>query len=145
MKRKSLLTSILLSSAGMLAAALIAVCLIFSINVNIRYSSSIKSDLYHTVASESAKMETWFTKHVAIAEDFAKTAVMYDLHGDRLQTHMLNVVHTSSASIMNGYLAWETDTHGMVCSVFPVGDDYVAQSRPWYQSAKIRYILYKTM
>ena len=136
MKRKSLLTSILLSSAGMLAAALIAVCLIFSINVNIRYSSSIKSDLYHTVASESAKMETWFAKHVAIAEDFAKTAVMYDLHGDRLQTHMLDVVHTSSESIMNGYLAWETDTHGMVCSVFPVGDDYVAQSRPWYQDAK---------
>ena len=136
MKRKSLLTSILLSSAGMLAAALIAVCLIFSINVNIRYSSSIKSNLYHTVASESAKMETWFTKHVAIAEDFAKTAVMYDLHGDRLQTHMLDVVHTSSASIMNGYLAWETDTHGMVCSIYPVGDDYVAQSRPWYQEAK---------
>lgn len=136
MKRKSLLTSILLSSAGMLAAALIAVCLIFSINVNIRYSSSIKSNLYHTVASESAKMETWFTKHVAIAEDFAKTAVMYDLHGDRLQTHMLDVVHTSSASIMNGYLAWETDTHGMVCSVFPVDDTYVAQSRPWYQNAK---------
>lgn len=136
MKRRSLITSILLSSAGMLAAALIAVCLIFSINVNIRYSSSIKSDLYHTVASESAKMETWFAKHVAIAEDFAKTAVMYDLHGDRLQTHMLDIVHTSSASIMNGYLAWETDTQGMVCSVYPVDDDYVAQSRPWYQNAK---------
>lgn len=136
MKRKSLLSSILLSSAGVLAAALIAVCLIFSINVNIQYSSSIKSDLYHTVASESAKMETWFTEHVVIAEDFAKTAVMYDLHGDELQKHMLDIVHTSSESIMNGYLAWETDTHGMVCSIYPVGDDYVAQSRPWYQDAK---------
>ena len=136
MKRKSLLSSILLSSAGMLAAALIAVCLIFSINVNIQYTASIKSDLYQTVASESAKMETWFTKHVVIAEDFAKTAVMYDLHGDKLQTHMLDVVHTSSDSIMNGYLAWETDTSGMVCSIYPVGDDYVAQSRPWYQDAK---------
>ena len=136
MKRKSLLSSILLSSAGMLAAALVAVCLIFSINVTVRYTSSIKSDLYHIVASESEKMQTWFTKHVAIAEDFAKTAVMYDLHGDRLQKHMLDVVHTSSESIMNGYLAWETDTSGMVCSVFPVGDDYVAQSRPWYQNAK---------
>lgn len=136
MKRKSLLSSILLSSAGMLAAALVAVCLIFSINVNIRYTSSIKSDLYETVASESEKMQTWFTKHVVIAEDFAKTAVMYDLHGDRLQKHMLDVVHTSSDSIMNGYLAWETDTSGMVCSIFPVGDDYVAQSRPWYQNAK---------
>ena len=84
----------------MLAAALVAVCLIFSINVNIRYSSSIRSDLYHTVASESAKMETWFTKHVVIAEDFAKTAVMYDLHGDSLQKHMLDIVHTASDSIM---------------------------------------------
>lgn len=136
MKRKSLLSSILLSSAGMLAAALIAVCLIFSINVNIQYTGSIKSDLYHTVASKAEKMQTWFTKHVAIAEDFAKTAVMYDLHDDRLQKHMLDVVHTSSESIMNGYLAWETDTSGMVCSIYPVGDDYVAQSRPWYQSAK---------
>ena len=136
MKRKSLRSSIMLSSAGMLAAALIAVCLIFSINVNIQYSGSIRSDLYHTVASESAKMETWFAKHVAIAEDFAKTAVLYDLHGYRLQKHMLDVVHTSSSSIMNGYLAWETDTSGMVCSVYPVDDTYVAQSRPWYQNAK---------
>lgn len=136
MKRKSLLTSILLSSAGMLAAALIAVCLIFSVNVNIRYTSSIKSDLYHTVAAESAKMDTWFTKHTTIAEDFAKTAVEQQFHGEALQKHMLDVVHTTSESIMNGYLAWETDTVGMVCSVYPVAEDYVAQERGWYQSAK---------
>ncbi|MEZ3439786.1 MAG: hypothetical protein K1W18_12995 [Oscillospiraceae bacterium] len=136
MKKKSLLTSILLSSAGMLAAALIAVCLIFSVNVNIRYTSSIKSDLYHTVAAESAKMDTWFTKHTTIAEDFAKTAVEQQFHGEELQKHMLDVVHTTSASIMNGYLAWETDTVGMVCSVYPVADNYVAQERGWYQSAK---------
>ena len=136
MKKKSLLTSILLSSAGMLAAALIAVCLIFSVNVNIRYTSSIKSDLYHTVAAESAKMDTWFTKHTTIAEDFAKTAVEQQFHGEELQIHMLDVVHTTSASIMNGYLAWETDTVGMVCSVYPVADNYVAQERGWYQSAK---------
>ncbi len=136
MKRKSLLTSILLSSAGMLAAALIAVCLIFSVNVNIRYTSSIKSDLYHTVAAESAKMDTWFTKHTTIAEDFAKTAAEQQFHGEALQKHMLDVVHTTSASIMNGYLAWETDTVGMVCSVYPVAEDYVAQERGWYQSAK---------
>ncbi|MDE6728054.1 MAG: hypothetical protein K2J80_08985 [Oscillospiraceae bacterium] len=136
MKRKSLLTSILLSSAGMLTAALIAVCLIFSINVNIRYTSSIKSDLYHTVAAESAKMDTWFTKHTTIAEDFAKTAVEQQLHGDELQKHMLDVVHTTSESIMNGYLAWETDTVGMVCSVFPVDENYVAQERGWYKNAK---------
>lgn len=136
MKRKSLLTSILLSSAGMLAAALIAVCLIFSVNVNIRYTSSIKSDLYHTVAAESAKMDTWFTKHTTIAEDFAKTAVEQQFHGEALQKHMLDVVHTTSASIMNGYLAWETDTVGMVCSVYPVAEDYVAQERGWYQTAK---------
>ena len=97
MKKKSLLTSILLSSAGMLAAALIAVCLIFSVNVNIRYTSSIKSDLYHTVAAESAKMDTWFTKHTTIAEDFAKTAVEQQFHGEELQKHMLDVVHTTSA------------------------------------------------
>ncbi|MCX4356301.1 MAG: methyl-accepting chemotaxis protein [Oscillospiraceae bacterium] len=136
MKKKSLLTSILLSSAGMLTVALIAVCLIFSVNVNIRYTSSIKSDLYHTVAAESAKMDTWFTKHTTIAEDFAKTAVEQQFHGEELQKHMLDVVHTTSASIMNGYLAWETDTVGMVCSVYPVADNYVAQERGWYQSAK---------
>lgn len=136
MKRKSLLTSILLSSAGMLAAALIAVCLIFSVNVNIQYTRSIKSDLYHTVAAESAKMDTWFTKHTTIAEDFAKTAVEQDLHDEDLQRHMLDVVHTTSESIMNGYLAWETDKVGMVCSVYPVAENYVAQERGWYQSAK---------
>lgn len=136
MKRKSLLTSILLSSAGMLAAALIAVCLIFSVNVNIRYTSSIKSDLYHTVAAESAKMDTWFTKHTTIAEDFAKTAVEQDFHGEELKRHMLDVVHTTSESIMNGYLAWETDKVGMVCSVYPVDENYVAQERGWYKSAK---------
>lgn len=120
----------------MLAAALIAVCLIFSVNVNIRYTSSIKSDLYHTVAAESAQMDTWFTKHKTIAEDFAKTAVEQQFHDEALQRHMLDVVHTTSDSIMNGYLAWETDTVGMVCSVYPVGENYVAQERGWYQSAK---------
>lgn len=120
----------------MLATALIAVCLIFSINVNIRYTASIKSDLYHTVAAESAKMETWFAKHETIATDFAKTALEQDLHNEELKQHMLNVVHQSSDSIMNGYLAWETDTKGMVCSFFPVDDDYVAQERGWYKSAK---------
>ncbi|GEM_PF-6167725 len=129
MKRKSLLTSILLSSAGMLAAALVAVCLIFSVNVNIRYTTSIKSDLYHTVAAESAKMDTWFTKHTTIAEDFAKSAAKQNLHDEALQEYMLDVVHTTSESIMNGYLAWETDTVGMVCSVYPVDEDYVAQER----------------
>ncbi len=136
MKRRSLLTSILLSSAGMLAAALVAVCLIFSVNVNIRYTTSIKSDLYHTVAAESAKMDTWFTKHTTIAEDFAKSAEKQNLHDEALQEYMLDVVHTTSESIMNGYLAWETDTVGMVCSVYPVDEDYVAQERGWYQSAK---------
>lgn len=136
MNRKSLLTSILVSSVGVFTAALVAVCLIFSINVNIRYTTSIKSDLYHTVAAESAQMDAWFTKHTTIAEDFAKTAVEQDFHGEALKAHMLNVVHTTSDSIMNGYLAWETDTVGMVCSVFPVDDDYVAQSRGWYQTAK---------
>lgn len=120
----------------MLTAALVVVCLIFSVNVNIRYTSLIKSDLYHTVAAESAQMDTWFTMHQTIAEDFAKTAAEQDLHGEELQKHMLNVVHTTSDSIMNGYLAWETDTVGMVCSVYPVGDNYVAQERGWYQTAK---------
>lgn len=136
MNRKSLLTSILVSSVGVFTAALVAVCLIFSINVNIRYTASIKSDLYHTVAAESAQMDAWFTKHTTIAEDFAKTAVEQNFHDEALKNHMLNVVHTTSDSIMNGYLAWETDKTGMVCSVFPVGDDYVAQSRGWYQTAK---------
>lgn len=136
MKKKSLLNSILVTSMGVLAAALIAVCLIFSVNVNIQYTRFIKSDLYHTVATESAKMESWFTQHSTIAEGFAKAAVYNDLHGDELQEYMLNVVHPCSSGIMNGYLAWETDTVGMVCSVYPVAEDYVAQERGWYKSAK---------
>ena len=136
MKKKSLMRSILTSSIGMLAAALIIVCLIFSVNVNIQYTHSIKSDLYHTVATESAKMNAWFTQHPPTAEGFAQAAVHEDLHGDALQQYMLNVVHPCSSSIMNGYLAWETDTVGMVCSVYPVAENYVAQERGWYQTAK---------
>ena len=119
MKKKSLLRSILTLSMLVLAADLIVVCLIFSVNVNIQYTQSIKSDLYHTVATESAKMDAWFTQHTTIAEGFAQAAVHDDLHGDALQQYMLNVVHPCSPSIMNGYLAWETDTVGMVCSVYP--------------------------
>lgn len=136
MKKKSLLRSILTSSMGVLAAALIVVCLVFAVNVHVQYTQSIKSDLYHTVATESAKMDAWFTQHTTIAEGFSQAAVHNDLHGDALQQYMLEVVHPCSSSIMNGYLAWETDTVGMVCSVFPVGDNYVAQSRGWYQTAK---------
>ncbi len=136
MKKKSLLHSILISSMTVLVADLVIVCLIFSGNVKLQYTQSIKSDLYHTVATESAKMDAWFTQHTTIAEGFAKAAVHDDLHGDALQQYMLNVVHPCSPSIMNGYLAWETDTVGMVCSVYPVADDYVAQSRGWYQTAK---------
>lgn len=136
MKKKSLLRSILTSSMGVLAAALIVVCIVFAANVHIQYTNSIKSDLYHTVAAESARMDAWFTQHTTIAEGFSQAAVHDDLHGDALQQYMLEVVHPCSSSIMNGYLAWETDTVGMVCSVFPVGDNYVAQSRGWYQTAK---------
>lgn len=136
MKKKSLLRSILMSSMGVLAANLIVVCLIFSINVNIQYTRSIKSDLYHTVATESAKMDAWFTQHTTIAEGFAQAAAHNDLHGEELQEYMLKVVHPCSSSIMNGYLAWETDTSGMVCSIYPVAEDYVAQERGWYKSAK---------
>lgn len=136
MKKKSLLRSILLSSMGVLAAVLIIVCLIFSVNVNIQYTRSIKSDLYHTVATKSAKMDAWFTQHTTIAGGFAKAAVQLQLHDEPLQRYMLDIVHPCSSSIMNGYLAWETDTVGMVCSVYPVDDDYVAQERGWYQSAK---------
>ncbi|MDE7398702.1 MAG: hypothetical protein K2N06_04150 [Oscillospiraceae bacterium] len=136
MKKKSLLHSILLSSMGVLAAVLIIVCLIFSVNVNIQYTRSIKSDLYHSVATKSAKMDAWFTQHTTIANGFAKAAVQLQLHDEPLQRYMLDIVHPCSSSIMNGYLAWETDTVGMVCSVYPVDDDYVAQERGWYQSAK---------
>lgn len=136
MKRKSLLRSIMISSTVILAANLIVVCLIFSVNVHIQYSQSIKSDLYHTVATESAKMDAWFTQHTTIVDGFARAAVHNDLHGEALQDYMLNIVHPCSSSIMNGYLAWETDTVGMVCSVFPVAEDYVAQERGWYKTAK---------
>lgn len=136
MKKKSLMSSILTASIGVLTAALIIVCLIFSVNVKIRYTHSIKSDLYHTVATESAKMDAWFTRHTAIADGFAHAAVHDDLHGDALQQYMLNVVHPCSSSIMNGYLAWETDTVGMVCSIYPVAENYVAQERGWYKTAK---------
>lgn len=136
MKKKSLLKSILFSSVGVLALDLIVVCLVFTINVNVQYTKSIKSDLYHTVAMESAKMDTWFTTHTTIAQGFAQTAAQQGLHGDELQRYMLDVIHPCSPSIMNAYLAWETDTQGMVCSIYPVGSDYVAQERGWYRTAK---------
>lgn len=136
MKKKSLLKSILLSSMGVLTAALVIVCLIFSVNVNIQYTKSIKSDLYHTVATESAKMDAWFTKHVTIAEAFAQTASEQDLHGDELQRYIVDVVLPCSSNIMDGYLAWETDEMGMVCGLYPVDDDYKAKERDWYIRAK---------
>lgn len=136
MKRKSLLWNILISSVAILAAALIIVCAVFSINVSNQYTHSIKSDLYHTVATESAKMDAWFTKHTAIADGLAKAAVERDLHGDELQSYIANVSMACSDSIMNGYLAWDADKVGMVCGAIPVADDYVAQERGWYQEAK---------
>lgn len=136
MKRKSLLWNILVSSVVMLAAALVLVCAVFSINVSRQYTRSIKSDLYHTVATESAKMDAWFTKHTAIADGLAKAAVERDLHDDELQSYIANVSMACSDSIMNGYLAWDADKIGMVCGAIPVADDYVAQERGWYQDAK---------
>lgn len=136
MKRKSLLWNILISSVAILAAALIIVCAVFSINVSNQYTRSIKSDLYHTVATESAKMDAWFTKHTAIADGLAKAAVERDLHDDELQSYIANVSMACSDSIMNGYLAWDADKVGMVCGAIPVADDYVAQERGWYQEAK---------
>lgn len=136
MKKKSLLKSILFSAVGVLAADLIAVCLIFAVNVNIQYTKSIKSDLYHTVATESAKMETWFTAHTTIAESFAQTAARQDLHGEELRDYIVNVVMPCSSNIMDGYLAWEGDTAQMVCGVYSVEDDYVAEDREWYREAK---------
>ncbi len=136
MKRKSLLWNILISSVVMLAAALILVCAVFSINVSRQYTRSIKSDLYHTVATESAKMDAWFTKHTAIADGLAKAAVEQDLHDDELQSYIANVSMACSDSIMNGYLAWDADKIGMVCGAIPVADDYVAQERGWYRDAK---------
>ncbi len=136
MKKKSLLKSILLSSMGVLMAALIIVCLIFSVNVNIQYTKSIKSDLYHTVATESAKMDTWFTQHTTVAEGFAQTAVQQDLHGDALQQYIVDVILPCSSNIMDGYLAWESDESGMVCGIYPVEDTYVAKERDWYIEAK---------
>jgi len=136
MKKKSLLRSILLSSVGVLAAVLVTVCLIFSINVNIRYTDSIKSELYHTVATESAKMDAWFTRHTTIAEGFAQTVARQDLHGGELQKYIVDVVLPCSSNIMDGYLAWETDESGMVCGIYPVEDDYKAKERDWYIKAK---------
>lgn len=136
MKKKSLLKSILFSSMGVLMVDLIVLCLVFSISVNIQYTKSIKSDLYHTVATESAKMDTWFTKHTAISESFAQTAMEQDLHGDALLEYILDVVMPCSSSIMDAYLAWEADGGTMVCGVYDVDDDYVAQERGWYIEAK---------
>lgn len=136
MKRKSLLWNILMSSIGILIVVLTIVCLVFSFNVNKYYTSSIKSNLYHTVATESAKMDAWFTKHTAIAQSFAQTALNQDLHGEELQKYIINSVLPCSQNIMDGYLAWESDETGMVCAIFPVDDDYVAKERDWYIRAK---------
>ena len=138
MGKKSLIRSILLSSAGVLTAALIAVCVIYSVCVNVQYTKSIKSDLYNAVSVESEKMNGWFDVHIALAEDLAAAAVEQDLHGEELQGFLLNVTMATSPSIMNNYLAWESETEpgSMVCGVYPVGDTYVAQSRGWYQTTK---------
>lgn len=135
MRRKSLVNSILISSIAVLTAVLIAVCLAFSVNVNTQYTRSIKSDLYHTVATESAKMDAWFTKHVTAVESLAAAAVQQDLHGEALQRYIVEATLPLSDNIMDGYLAWETDETGMVCGLYPVDDDYVAKERDWYKAA----------
>lgn len=135
-KRKSLVNSILISSVGILTAVLVVICAIYSVCVNYQYTKSIKANLYNTVATESEKMNTWFTKHTALAEDLAKAAVREDLHGDELEDYLLNVSMASSASIMNNYFAWETDPMGvMACGKYPVDSDYVSQERGWYKNA----------
>lgn len=136
MKKQALLRSILFTSVGVLLADLTAVCLIFSLNVNTHYTRSIKSDLYHTVAAGSAKMDTWFTQHTSAAESFAAAALEQDLHGDELQQYIVNAVLPLSDSIMDAYLAWDADEFGMVCGIYPVDDDYRPSERDWYIAAK---------
>ena len=138
MKKKRLINSILITSVGVLTAVLVVVCVIYSVCVNYQYTKSIKSDLYNAVSSQAEKMSGWFDMHVALAEDLAAAAVEQDLHGAELQSFLLNVTMATSPSIMNNYLAWESETEPgtMVCGVYPVGDDYVAQSRGWYQTTK---------
>lgn len=136
MKRKSLLKSILISSITILAAALIIVCLVFSLSVNVQYARSIKSDLYHTVATEAEKMNAWFENHVIIAQHLADVAVLKNLHNEELQEYLATITVNETESIMNAYLAWDADEKGMVCGVYPVDDDYVAQERGWYKSAR---------
>lgn len=138
MRRKSLVNSILVSSITMLTVVLVAVCLAFSVNVNAQYTRSIKSDLYHTVATESAKMNAWFTQHITIVEELAAAAVQQDLHGDALQRYIVGVTLSLSENILDGYLAWETDATGMVCGLYPVEEDYVAKERDWYKAASSR-------
>lgn len=136
MKKRTLLRSFLLTSVCILVADLIAVCLIFSVNVDVQYKRSIKSDLHHTVAAEAAKMDAWFVKHTTIAEAFAQAALQQDLHGSALQDYINSAVLVQSDSIMDGYLAWDTDNRGMVCGIYPVDDDYIAKERDWYIRAK---------
>lgn len=138
MKKMSLRTSILVTSIGVLTVVLAIVCTIYSVCVNVQYTKSIKSDLYHAVSVEAEKMDAWFDVHVALAEDLAAAAVEQDLHGAELQSFLVNVTMATSPSIMNNYLAWESETEPgtMVCGVYPVGSDYVAQSRGWYQTTK---------
>lgn len=133
--KQSLLKSILLSSISMLVCVLTIVCLIFGTAGNKIFMDSMKSDLYHTVLAKSASMEAWLTRHTAIVEDFALSAVKLDMHEDELREYILDVVNKGSDAILDGYLAWETDKTGMVCGIYPVDDDYVASERDWYKAA----------
>lgn len=119
----------------MLICVLTVVCLIFGIAGNKIFTDSMRSDLYHTVSAKSASMEAWLTKHTAVAEDFALSAVKLNMHGEELQEYILDVVNKGSDAILDGYLAWETDKTGMVCGIYPVDDDYVASERDWYKAA----------
>ncbi len=136
-KKKSLLKSILICSVGVLTAVTVVICAVYSICVNAQYTKSIKANLFHTVANESEKMNTWFEKHISLSEELAKAGVKENLHGKELEEYLLDVSMASSASIMNNYFAWETDPTGvMACGKYPVDSDYVSQERGWYKSAK---------
>ena len=73
-------------------------------------SSVISMSIPHTptispfLLSGEATVVTRLTRHTAIVEDFALSAVKLDMHEDELREYILDVVNKGSDAILDGYL-----------------------------------------
>ncbi|MGN0665785.1 MAG: methyl-accepting chemotaxis protein [Huintestinicola sp.] len=133
LKRKSLVKSIVLSSVAVLISVVVIVCAVYSTVINIKLFSVIKQNSYHSISAESIHMNSWIAEHETIIEGLALSAVECNMHGEKLKSYMQNTILASSDSIMDCYVAWESEAPVMTAAVFIPPDDYVPQERSWYK------------